>query len=274
MIQGMLSSHAGSSGGRQDKGGHSGSTHHILSGKENSYHDGSGFEEGFKPKTVRLEFPRFNGEDPKMWCCRAERFFDHYGTPDTQRLNISSFHMEGRAMVWFQELKASKTVSNWEEFVRAIQIRFCRGAYDDPMETLSKLKQEGLLEDYKTKFDTLSLKVQGLPEAHKLSCFLGGLKDEIRLPVRMFNPKSHMDAYSLARIQEECVLNSTKNVWSVWRSTQLTESHRGFSTDLPVGAAKGSNFAPPKGNQFGQQKQDTWPSPRMGQAWEVGHNPR
>lgn len=176
-------------------------------------------------------------------------------------------------MVWFQELKASKTVSDWEGFVRAIQIWFGKGAYDDPMETFSKLKQEGLLEDYKTKFDTLALKVQGLPKAHKLSCFLGGLKDEIRLPVRMFNPKSLVDAYSLAWIQEECVLNSPKNVWSVWRSTQLTQSHRGFSTDLLVGAVKGSNFAPPRGNQFGQQKQDTWPPPRMGQAQEGGHNP-
>jgi len=32
--------------------------------------------------------------------------------------------MEGRALVWFQELKASKYVGDWEEFVRAIQIRF------------------------------------------------------------------------------------------------------------------------------------------------------
>ncbi len=113
-------------------------------------------------------------------------------------------------MVWFQELKASKCVSNWEEFVRAIQIRFGRGAYDDPMETLSKLKQDGSLEDYKTRFDTLTLKVQRLPEEHKLSCFLGGLKDEIRLPVCMFNPKSLVDTYSLARIQEECVVNSVR----------------------------------------------------------------
>jgi hypothetical protein len=78
------------------------------------------------------------------------------------------------------------------------------------METLSKLKQDGSLEDYKTRFDTLTLKVQRLPEEHKLSCFLGGLKDEIRLPVCMFNPKSLVDTYSLARIQEECVVNSVR----------------------------------------------------------------
>jgi len=84
------------------------------------------------------------------------------------------------------------------------------------MESLSKLKQEGPLHDYKSKFDTLALKVQGLLEAHKLSCFMGGLKEEIRLPVRMFNPKNLVDAYALARIQEECVMNVVKSFRSSW----------------------------------------------------------
>jgi hypothetical protein len=130
--------------------------------------------------------------------------------------------MEGQAMVWFQELKASQTISTWEEFVRAVQIWFGPSPYNDPMGTLSKLKQEGSLEDYKTRFKALALKVQRLPEEHKLSCFIGGLRDEIRLSVRMFHLKSMVDAYSLARIQEEHVLNSTKSVRSVWRPTQQT----------------------------------------------------
>jgi hypothetical protein len=54
--------------------------------------------------------------------------------------------MESKALVWFQELKASKCVANWEEFGRAMQIRFGKGSYDDPMETLSKLKQVDLLQ--------------------------------------------------------------------------------------------------------------------------------
>jgi hypothetical protein len=39
----------------------------------------------------------------------------------------------------------------------------------------------GLFEDYKTQFDNLAVKVQGLAESYKLSIFLGGLKDEIRI---------------------------------------------------------------------------------------------
>jgi hypothetical protein len=87
--------------------------------------------------------------------------------------------MEGKALVWFQELKANKCLSTWEEFVRSMNIRFGKGSYDDPIETLTKLKQVGLLEEYKTQFDNLAIKVHRLPESHQLSIFLGGLKDEI-----------------------------------------------------------------------------------------------
>jgi hypothetical protein len=100
---------------------------------------------------------------------------------------IFAFHMDGKAFVWFQEFKASNIVTSWVAFVNAMQTRFVRGPYDDPMENLSNLKQEGSLEDYKNQFDILALKVHNLPEAHKLSCFMGGLKADIRLPVRMFS---------------------------------------------------------------------------------------
>jgi hypothetical protein len=231
------------------------------------FQDDTRTDEGIKPKPFRLEFPRFDGDDPETWCCRAEQFFDFYETPDAQRLSISAFHMDSKALVWFQELKASNTVSSWLDFVEAIQIRFGQGSYDDPMETLSNLKQDGSLEDYKNKFDILALKVQNLPEAHKLSCFLGGLKEEIRLPLRMFHPKNLVDAYSLARIQEECVNIYSKGGRQNWRSTQFSHSHRSMSTELPWGAMKGaSGMNTNRGVQHDYLKTNAMPPGRLGQT--------
>jgi len=165
------------------------------------FHEGSSFGDGIRTMLVNLEFPRFDGEDSETWSCRAEQFYDYYDTPDKQKL-FASFYMEGKALIWFQELKSTRGLSSWGGFLRALTIRFGTGSYDDPMETLTNLKQVGLLEEYKTQFDTLAIKVHDLPDFHKFSMFLGGLKEEIRLPVRMFNPKSLIDAYSLAHIQD------------------------------------------------------------------------
>jgi hypothetical protein len=102
--------------------------------------------------------------------------------------------------------------------VLTIQVRFNKGSYDDPMENLSKLKQTRLLEEYKTQFELLTNRVLRLSDSHKLSMFLGGLRDDIRVPVRMCNPKALNDAYALARMQEECIVINTKYGKLVWGS--------------------------------------------------------
>jgi hypothetical protein len=99
-----------------------------------------------------------------------------------------------------------------------IQVRFGKGSYDDPMETLSKLKQVGSLDEYKTQFEVLASTVLRLIDFHKLSMFFGGLRDDIRLPVKMFNPKILNDAYVLARIQEKCILLNSKSRKPIWNS--------------------------------------------------------
>jgi hypothetical protein len=194
---------------------------------EPSGQEGNHSSDGFQTRSMKFDFPCFDGEDPETWSSRAGQFFDYYCTPDKQRLSISSFHMEGKALSWFQELKSSGSLSSWDEFLRAMKIRFGNGSYDDPMENLTNLKQVGSLEDYKTQFDTLATKVHTLPDFHKLSMFLGGLRDEIRLPVRMFNPKTLIDAYSLARIQEESVKANRRVSRPAWHSSSYNQSYSG-----------------------------------------------
>jgi hypothetical protein len=170
----------------------------------------------FSTRPLRLDFPLFNGDNPKGWCYRSTQFFDYYVIPDPQRFVITRFHLEGKALVWYQELRNSNVLTTWPEFLNLLQTRFGAGSYDDPMETLVKLKQTGSVEEYKSQFEYLANRVSGLLDHLKISCFLGGLSDDIRLPVRMFNPKTMTDAYSLAKIQEELILNSRKSSKSSW----------------------------------------------------------
>ena len=168
--------------------------------------------EGIYTKALRLEFPTFNLRS------RAEQFFEFFEIQEAQKLRITAFHMEGKALSWFQALRSTYNLSCWNYFLVAIQVRYGKGSYDDPMETLSKLKQVGSLDEYKTQFEVLVNRVLRLIDSHKLSMFLGGLRDDIRLPVRMFSPKTLNDAYALARIQEECILLNSKSRKPVQKS--------------------------------------------------------
>lgn len=58
-------------------------------------------------------------------------------------------------------------------------LRFGAHTYDDPMESMMKLRQTSIVEEYKSQFEALANRLKGLGEGYKLRYFLSGLKDEI-----------------------------------------------------------------------------------------------
>ena len=64
--------------------------------------------------------------------------------------------MEDEALIWFQDAEEVGIFTSWEAFVRALHVRFGSSSYDDPMETLTKLKQVGSVYAYKGQFEALS----------------------------------------------------------------------------------------------------------------------
>jgi hypothetical protein len=51
---------------------------------------------------------------------------------------MASFHMEGEALIWFQDAKESGQFPTWKAFVQALLVRF-GPAYEDPLEALVQL---------------------------------------------------------------------------------------------------------------------------------------
>ena len=145
----------------------------------------------------------------------------------------ASYHLDDEALVWFQDCERS--LDSWETFVRAIQVRFGPLSYDDPKENLTKLKQTTTVATYKSRFEMLSNRIKNLPESHKLSCFLNGLRDEIRLAVRMQNPRTLSAAFGLDKIQEEYLpfQESSKTNWQE-SLTNKHDSKAESSANVPI----------------------------------------
>ena len=50
------------------------------------------------PHRLKLDVPRFDGSDPSGWVFKISRFFEYHGVPDSERLTVASFYMEGPAL--------------------------------------------------------------------------------------------------------------------------------------------------------------------------------
>nr|TKS04638.1 hypothetical protein D5086_0000141070 [Populus alba] len=155
--------------------------------------------------TLKLNFPTYSGEgdDPTGWIFKAEQYFEFQNIDAPRQVQLASFHLSSVALQWYRWYTKNKGQLRWHEFVSALLHRFGPTEYDDPSEALSRLKQTTTVNAYQEAFEKLSHKVDDLPESFLVGCFIAGLKDEIRLDVRVKQPKSLSESISVAHLIEE-----------------------------------------------------------------------
>ncbi|KAH9779621.1 hypothetical protein KPL71_007762 [Citrus sinensis] len=152
---------------------------------------------------LKLDFPRFNGEDPTGWVYKAEQYFDFKDISPDQQVQLASFHLEGIALQWHRWLTKFRGPLTWKEFTKAVHLRFGPTDYEDPSEALTRLKQTSSVAAYQEAFERLSHRVDGLPENFLIGCFVAGLRDDIRLDVKIKQPRTLSDTIGVARLIEE-----------------------------------------------------------------------
>lgn len=154
-------------------------------------------------RQTRVEFPRFSGEDLRGWLYRCENFFELDNTPWDMKVRVAAVHLERRALQWHQmymQKRATRETPHWEEYIRALHIRFGTTVFEDPMADLMTLRQTGELEECLESFEALLGRVC-LPEEYAISCLLAALREDIADVVRMHRPKTLLETYALARQQ-------------------------------------------------------------------------
>jgi hypothetical protein len=157
--------------------------------------------------TSKLAFPKFNGDNPRIWIDKCCDYFCIYNIPDCMWATTASLHMDDNLAKWLQVYKLKVGLEDWNIFVRAVEKIF--GAYDyrKVVQDLLALRREGTVEDYIKEFEAiqfhLSMFNTGFDDLFFTSHFVNGLKDEIRGVVQAQLPDSVDRASVLARIQQQ-----------------------------------------------------------------------
>nr|TKR79527.1 hypothetical protein D5086_0000271510 [Populus alba] len=154
---------------------------------------------------LKLNFPTYagEGEDPTGWIFKAEQYFEFQNVDAHRQVQLASFHLSSVALQWYRWYTKGKGQLRWSELAKALLHRFGPTDYNDPSEALSRLKQVTTVNAYQEAFEKLSHKVDELPEMFLVGCFIAGLKDEIRLDVRVKQPKTLSECISVAHLIEE-----------------------------------------------------------------------
>ncbi|KAF7811847.1 Transposon Ty3-G Gag-Pol polyprotein [Senna tora] len=184
-------------------------------------------------KTMKVELPRFYGTDADDWCFKIVEFFQIYSIPEEQRIKIASLQMEGAAYVWYKWLIRNSMVQGWDEFLKALLLRFGKTLFDDPKAALKELKQTAFVAEYQAAFESLSIKVTGLSEQWLVSFFVVGLQDHLKCEVILAQPDSYYQAVSLAKMHEQKHVRLQQALKSFYSKTTYNAPFR-YALSVPT----------------------------------------
>ncbi|KAL4363523.1 hypothetical protein GQ457_04G038370 [Hibiscus cannabinus] len=156
-----------------------------------------------KPK---IELNMFEGQNPRGWVRKCQKYFAIFDIPEGQKLEIASMYLSGKAETWFDGYIMQKHRATWHEFTADLCHRFCDKAYHDVIEEFNKLMQRSTVEEYQERFEELKpFMLQHNPhleEGYFVSSFISGLKEDIKHRVRVHEPRVLADAYRKAKLHE------------------------------------------------------------------------
>ncbi|XP_042952257.1 uncharacterized protein LOC122289342 [Carya illinoinensis] len=185
---------------------------------------------------VKLDFPRFVGEDPTVWLDHVKQYFATQEIQGKKKVTLAAYHLEGETnqlWQWYNRSHDGKTIS-WHKFEKGILRHFGPTDFEDYDKALSKIKQMGTFREYQHEFEKLANRVTGWPKKALLGAFMGGLKEDIAIEVCMFRPKGLKNAIDLAKRQDEKLQRGRKPSGSVSSNTRRMGNAIPTNTTTPL----------------------------------------
>lgn len=160
-----------------------------------------------------MTFPRFEGEEPRIWKDKCLDYFSLFELPRSLWATMSSLGMDGRASKWLQIYKQKYGISDWDTFIQAVEKKFGDNDYREALTMLLELQQIDTLDTYISAFEDLQYKLMmhntGFDDLFFVTQFIKGLKLDIACVVQSHIPETMERAILLAKIQQQ-VLDKNK----------------------------------------------------------------
>ncbi|KAK2988870.1 hypothetical protein RJ640_018308 [Escallonia rubra] len=142
------------------------------------------------PRFPRLDFPKFDGINPRGWVRKCEQYFEFCPIHEDYKVSYASVHFDAQAECWYAAYIKPLGRVRWEQFTKDLYARFSLTNGVSVMGSFNRLVQTGSIEEYFNQFEEMRAQVVQefayLDETYFCMSFIGGLKPEIRSRVEQF----------------------------------------------------------------------------------------
>jgi hypothetical protein len=144
----------------------------------------------------KINFPVFDGSNPKLWQKQCEDYFDMYATEEFVWIKAATMHFHGVAARWL----------SWRQFCQFVYDRFGRQQHELVIQKLFHIKQTSTVQDYIDRFcelvDLLVTYEHTTDPLYYTMRFIDGLRADIKSVILVQRPGDLDTACSLALLQE------------------------------------------------------------------------
>ena len=96
-------------------------------------------QETYRRSHTKMEFPKYEGRDPRGWILKAEKYFQNYQTPNDCKGDVASMYLEGDALDLFAWINFERTIYYWDELVKVMQENYGPAEFQNPNEHLCSI---------------------------------------------------------------------------------------------------------------------------------------
>jgi len=155
-------------------------------------------------KIPKVDFPKFDGEHPKLWLHDCVDYFSLYHVESSSWVRIARLHFVGAAKRWYNSVESQLQGCSWEQLSELILSRFGLQHHELLLRQLFQIRHIGTVDEYIEQFSSI---VDQLGAYHKTTdplfytaCFIDGLKDHIKATIHLHRPPNWDTACVLAKL--------------------------------------------------------------------------
>ncbi|WVZ49309.1 hypothetical protein U9M48_000678 [Paspalum notatum var. saurae] len=120
----------------------------------------------------------------------------------SDRTWLASYHLTGVAQSWYYTLEQDEGMPSWERFRELCSLRFKPTVRDTCLSELARLPFTSTVQDYTERLSSVLCHSRNLLAPQKAELFVGGLPDDIRIDVELWEPRDLQTAMYLAQAIE------------------------------------------------------------------------
>ncbi|CAD6211893.1 unnamed protein product [Miscanthus lutarioriparius] len=174
---------------------------------ESGHQGGSGG--GHTGKLPKFDFPRFDGDHPKIWIKQAVHYFALYRVESSVWVQATTMHFHSAAKRRLSSVEDQLESTTWPDFCAQLLTRFARDEHELLIRRLFQIRQSGPVSEYIDDFvalvDQLKAYAKHPDPLYYTQRFVDGLRDEIKAVILVQRPTTLDTACVLAQLQEEAM---------------------------------------------------------------------